>query len=93
MKQALTVRTRRQITAIGKVAYVLCIVMFLYQSIIGDYDSATTNLLLAFVLDPFASVKWHDRTKTQKALLLLHPTLLIIGAAFSLSGLNSFIKF
>jgi hypothetical protein len=82
MKQIITVKCRRQSTNINRAAYILYMVLVLFQLITGDYDWAVANMGIALIFDPFAPVKWHDRTMSQKTWLLIHLTLLIAGAVF-----------
>ena len=82
MKKEITVENKAQSASINRVAYVLYIVLVLFQLITGDYDWAVANMGIALIFDPFASAKWQDRTKPQKALLFLHLALLVAGAAF-----------
>ena len=82
MKQTIPAENNGQSNGINRVAYILYLVLVLFQLITGDYDWAVANLGIALVFDPFASLKWQDRTKYQKACLLIHLTLLSAGAVF-----------
>lgn len=82
MKQAITTENNAQSNKINRLAYILYMVLVLFQFITGSYEWAVANMGIALVFDPFASVKWQDRTKSQKALLFLHLALLIAGAIF-----------
>jgi len=51
-----------------------------YFAIRGDYDSAVINMGIAPIFDPFDGlVKWKDRPLVQKAWLLIHVSIVIIG--------------
>jgi hypothetical protein len=82
MKKEITAENKAQSAAINRVAYILYMVLVLFQVIIADYDWAVANMGVALIFDPFAPARWQDRTKLQKAVLFIHLTLLIAGAAF-----------
>jgi len=82
MKQVISKVNETQSASINRAAYILYLVLVLYQWIIGDYYWAVTNMGIALIFDPFSSVTWPNRTNFQKGVLLLHLTLLAGGAAF-----------
>lgn len=82
MKQAITAKSTRRLININRVGYILYLVLVIFQISTGKYDWAVANMGIALVFDPFAPLKWEDRTKFQKAVLLTHLTILIAGAIF-----------
>lgn len=82
MKQTVTSGKKAQSTYINRAAYILYLVLVLFQVITGEYDWAVANMGIALVFDPFAPLHWQERTTSQKACLLIHLTLLIAGAVF-----------
>ncbi|MGZ5220685.1 MAG: hypothetical protein ACXWC7_11415 [Chitinophagaceae bacterium] len=82
MKQEISVDNKTQSNKINRLAYMLYMLLVLFQLITGEYDWAVANMGIALVFDPFAPVKWEDRTKLQKTCLFIHLSLLITGATF-----------
>lgn len=84
MKQEITADNKTQSAKINRIAYLLYMVLVVYLLFSGQYDWALANMGVALIFDPFASVEWQERTKLQKALLFIHLSVLITGAAFLL---------
>lgn len=82
MKQEITANNKTQSDNINRAAYILYMVLVVFQLITEDYEWAITNMGIALIFDPFGSAKWQDRTKPQRAWLLIHLSMLIAGAAF-----------
>lgn len=80
MKQTITTKNNSQAIQINRWGYILFMVLVLYFAISGDYDSAITNMGIALIFDPFdQTVKWQERPFYQKAWLLVHVSIVIIG--------------
>ncbi len=83
MKQAITSKQCIQSNYINRGAYILYLILVVYLLIKGDYEWALTNLGVALVFDPFdVTVKWQDRTRYQKAWLIVHLVIMIAGFAY-----------
>lgn len=82
MKQELTAENKTRSNCINRSAYILYMMLVVFQLLTGDYESAVANMGIALVFDPFAPAEWQHRTKPQKVCLFIHLTLLFAGAAF-----------
>ena len=82
MKQEITIEKKIQSDKINQLAYILYMVLVLFQLVTEDYDWAVANLGIALAFDPFAAAKWQDRTMAQKTWLYIHLALLIAGISF-----------
>lgn len=67
--------------ALFRVAYVLFVLLSVYNAVTGDWSDAASTLGIGLIFDPFASAKWEERKGWQKAWLLVH--LLIVLALFA----------
>ncbi len=80
MKPAITAKCKAQSKQINRCAYIFYMVLVIYLIIKGDYEWALTNMGVALVFDPFdVSVKWQDRTRYQKAWLMIHVAIMALG--------------
>lgn len=85
MKQSITTKQKTQSNLINRYAYILYLILVIYQLAIGDIEWAVTNLGIALVFDPFdSSVKWHDRILYQKVWMICHLALVIAGFLYLL---------
>ena len=76
MKQESIILKAPQITGL-RLAYVLYLLLVIYQLTIGDYTWAVSNLGIALIFDPFdPSVNWQNKPMYQKVWLITHLTLL-----------------
>lgn len=82
MKQLFSAEKKAAALPFNKAAYLLYLVLAIYQAANGSYDWGVTNLGIALVFDPFEPTPWQHRTKIQRAILLLHLILLFAGAAW-----------
>ncbi|CAN5410486.1 hypothetical protein BH10BAC2_BH10BAC2_42040 [soil metagenome] len=83
MKQAITAKNIAKSNKINRYAYVLYMILVVYQLCKGDYDWAATNMGIALVFDPFdASVKWQDRPRYQRAWLTVHVAVMLTGFVY-----------
>ncbi len=72
--------SERQIFFSNRYAYAFFMVLVVYLAIKGDYEWAVTNFCIAVVFDPFdQTVKWKDRPLYQKAWLLVHAAVMVLG--------------
>ena len=83
MKWEVTLTTCSQSTRINRYAYGLYMILVIYLAIKGDYAGAFVNLGVALVFDPFGTtVKWHHRPLSQKAWLLVHVAITLVGLIY-----------
>lgn len=80
MKQELTETSKVRSIQYNRYAYIIFIMLVIYMLIKGDIESATINLGVALIFDPFDSeVKWQDRPLYQRAWLTAHVCLTFAG--------------
>ncbi len=58
MKQELTAKNEAQSAKINRAAFVLHMVLVVFQLVAGNYEWAVVNMGIALVFDPFSSAKW-----------------------------------
>jgi mannose/fructose/N-acetylgalactosamine-specific phosphotransferase system component IIC len=76
-------------TPFNKLLYIGFLILGVYQALFSkDYMQATATLGIALAFDPFnTEQKWNERPKWQKAVLIIHLT--IVAAMFGFGiGLN-----
>jgi hypothetical protein len=76
-------------TPFNKLLYIGFLILGVYQALFSkDYMQATATLGIALAFDPFnTEQKWNERPKWQKAVLVIHLT--IVAAMFGFGiGLN-----
>jgi len=77
-------------TSINKIAYILFILLSIYQACFNkDFMQAAASLGIGLVFDPFnQDVKWNDRPYWQRAVLIIHLALVaaLVGLGIGLKN-------
>ena len=80
MKQELTETGDVRSNRYDRYAYIIFLALVIYMLFKGDIESATINLGIALIFDPFDSkVKWQDRPLYQRTWLTAHVFLTFAG--------------
>ncbi len=83
MKQVITAKSKTQSNKINRYAYILYMVLVVYLFLKGDYNWAVTNMGIALIFDPFdSSVKWQNRPPYQRAWLIVHVAITVLGFVY-----------
>ncbi|MEJ7626239.1 MAG: hypothetical protein WKF35_05215 [Ferruginibacter sp.] len=90
MKQVISVEKDIRSTRINRTGYILFLLLVLFLITKGDYDWAIANMGIGLIFDPFSPAKWEERSRSQKAVLLIHLSLLFAGAFLLFFGQQIF---